>query len=151
VSLVARHAPAVDENVMADRSSTVGKLPDPVSVAPTVAPRGEGMAARVGAGVELPRNAVTGAYYRGKNVDRLLSAAEEAGYVGAEWAGFKQWLSVGRVVRKGEHGTGCITVVGEMRDEGAATTRSTGKRGVRGFRVFHRDQTDELAPDGGES
>lgn len=90
--------------------------------------------------VTLPRNAVTGAEYRGGNIMRLVSAEVEHGYGSGGWAGFKQWLSVGRVVRKGEHGTACITVIaGKEGEEGKAKGR-----GVRGFRVFHYDQTTEL-------
>lgn len=101
----------------------------------------------------VPRNAVTGAAYRGGNVVRLLAAEEEHGYrSGAGWAGFGQWRSVGRVVRKGEHGTACIAVTGggkEAGEESAPSSSDKKKRrggGVRGFRVFHFDQTCELVP-----
>lgn len=104
----------------------------------------------------VPWNAVTGAQYGGKNVQRLLMAEAEQGWETAGgWAGFKQWLSVGRVVRKGEHGTACITVIGrngtesemarsvtDSRESGAGGKKKGG--GVRGFRVFHFDQTCEL-------
>lgn len=107
------------------------------------------------AGSEMPYNAVTGAQYQGKNIDRLASAELMHGYGPGGWAGFGQWLKVGRVVRKGEHGTACITVIGRSGTE-SETARSVtdsretagkGKRkggGVRGFRVFHFDQTTEL-------
>lgn len=99
----------------------------------------------------VPRNAVTGAAYRGGNVVRLLAAEEEHGYrSGAGWAGFGQWRSVGRVVRKGEHGTACIAVTGGAKEAGADDAPSSSDKkkrrggGVRGFRVFHFDQTCEL-------
>lgn len=107
-----------------------------------------------------PYNAVTGARYRGKNVGRLLEVELERGYGSGGWAGFQQWITAGRVVRKGEHGTSCITVIGGSKDDapapvdapaGSSTTARKG-RGVRGFRVFHFDQTTELAgsSEGGE-
>lgn len=83
---------------------------------------------------EIPRNALTGAEYRGRNIPRLLVAAAEHGYNGPEWAGFTQWRKLGRTVRKGEHGTACLTVV----------TCDDGKTRPRGFKVFHRDQTGEI-------
>ncbi len=111
---------------------------------------------RIDAGY-VPYNAVTGTAYRGKNVDRFLAAELEHGYGAGGWAGFGQWLRVGRVVRKGEHGTAGVTVTGAGKGESsssseaageAAESSSKGKRGkgggVRGFRVFHFDQTTEL-------
>lgn len=87
------------------------------------------------------RNEVTGAEYKGKNVLRLIGAELEHAYDDAHgWAGFRQWLSVGRVVRKGEHGTSCLTVMTDKKDADGQTTG----RGVRGFRVFHYDQTMPL-------
>jgi antirestriction protein ArdC len=85
-------------------------------------------------------NEVTGAEYRGRNVERLMTAAVSAGYnPDRGWAGFTQWRSVGRTVRKGEHGTPCFTVVSVDKDKnGRGTTKP------RGFRVFHYDQTEEL-------
>jgi antirestriction protein ArdC len=85
-----------------------------------------------------PFNAVTGADYAGGNIDRLLNAEAENGYASeGGWAGFKQWLTVGRVVRKGEHGTPCLTVI--TVDDGDKESKRP-----RGFRVFHFDQTVEV-------
>lgn len=87
-------------------------------------------------------NAVTGAQYQGKNIDRLLTATVQNGYNPDKgWAGFHQWRTVGRTVRKGEHGTPCMTVVTVGRDK---ETGAGGTTAPRGFRVFHFDQTDEL-------
>lgn len=99
----------------------------------------------------MPYNYVTGAEYRGKNIDRLIDAAMVGGYSGHAWAGFQQWITLGRVVRKGEHGTACVTVIGDRSsssDAGVEAGPYKGEqkkgRGVRGFRVFHYDQTTEL-------
>jgi antirestriction protein ArdC len=85
-------------------------------------------------------NEVTGAAYQGKNIDRLIGATVANGYDPEHgWAGFTQWRSVGRTVRRGEHGTPCLTVVTVDKDENGRGTRKP-----RGFKVFHYDQTDEL-------
>lgn len=98
--------------------------------------------ARVAAAMaqDVPYNAVTGATYRGKNIGRLVGAEVDGGYGPGGWAGFQQWLTVDRVVRKGEHGTACVTVMVDKTEDGEPSK----SRGVRGFRVFHYDQTTEL-------
>ena len=84
---------------------------------------------------EAPYNRVTGVEYRGGNIMRLMLAEAEHGWEASRgWAGFHQWISVGRVVRKGEHGTKAMTVV----------TVEDGKTKPRGFVVFHYDQTEPL-------
>lgn len=81
--------------------------------------------------MKTPYNAVTGAEYKGGNVIRL-SGAEK-------WATFKQWLSVGKCVRKGEHGEKILVVKESVRKD-----KKTGKevRGtaVRSYTVFHDGQ-----------
>lgn len=89
------------------------------------------------------RNETTGAQYQGKNVDRLLMAEAVAGFDPARgWAGFGQWRNAGRIVRRGQHGTACITVVRVGKDP---ETGKGGRGAPRGFRVFHYDQTEPLA------
>lgn len=86
-------------------------------------------------------NEVTGVAYQGGNIARLTAAQMDNNYDPAKgWAGFKQWLDAGRVVRKGEHGTPCLRVL--------VTTDKQGneKKVAKGFRVFHFDQTEVLVP-----
>jgi antirestriction protein ArdC len=86
-------------------------------------------------------NETTGTEYQGRNVERLMIATAAAGYDAAHgWAGFTQWKAAGRIVRKGEHGTPCFTVVRVDRDANG----QGGTTKPRGFRVFHFDQTDLL-------
>lgn len=90
----------------------------------------------------MTSNETTGTPYQGRNVDRLAEAEQANGYDSAHgWAGYKQWLAIGRVVRKGEHGTPCLTVV----TIGGDAEGNGGTRKPRGFRVFHFDQTTALA------
>ena len=92
-------------------------------------------------------NETTRQPYQGKNILRLLTAEAENGYSDSRgWAGYQQWTAAGRVVRKGEHGTPCLTVVTVGADENG----KGGSRKPRSFRVFHFDQTTELAEVGAE-
>ena len=86
-------------------------------------------------------NETTRAEYQGRNIDRLVNAEILHGYDSRRgWAGYRQWLDAGRVVRKGEHGVSCLTVVTVDRDANG----HGGTRKPRGFRVFHYDQTDAV-------
>ncbi|MGT2466538.1 ArdC family protein [Mesorhizobium atlanticum] len=57
------------------------------------------------ASLGLPRNATTGRGYSGINILILWGAVIEHGYPGQGWLTFRQALSLGGNVRKGEHGT----------------------------------------------
>lgn len=60
---------------------------------------------RAKAGVGLPCNAVTGRGYSGVNILILWGAVIENGFASQQWLTFKQALSAGGNVRKGERGT----------------------------------------------
>jgi antirestriction protein ArdC len=62
-----------------------------------------GEAASIAAG--LPRNAATGATYSGINILLLWGAAIENGFASQTWVTFKQALSLGGAVRRGERGS----------------------------------------------
>ena len=53
----------------------------------------------------MPKNAATGRQYSGINVLILWGAVVEHGFTGQSWLTFRQALSLGGHVRKGEHGT----------------------------------------------
>ena len=89
--------------------------------------------------IDNAMNAVTHVEYRGNNVGRFLAAAAAAGYGPGGWAGYRQWASVGRQVRKGEHGTTGIKVV-SVPDRKGGGTRTV----PSSFRVFHFDQTEPI-------
>ena len=57
------------------------------------------------AAVALPRNAATSRAYSGINVMLLWAAGFENGYAAQRWLTFRQALSLGGCVRKGERGT----------------------------------------------
>lgn len=96
-------------------------------------------------------NEVTGKAYAGNNVVRLLEAEIIGNYDESRgWAGFQQWRTVGRTVRRGQHGVRIVQVgVSTTTDaDGKVTTRS---HPGRGRPVFHYDQTEPIdaAPAGG--
>src|SRR6476660_7580222 len=57
------------------------------------------------AALAMPKNAATARNYSGINVLILWGAVIERGFLGQSWLTFRQALSLGGHVRKGEHGT----------------------------------------------
>jgi antirestriction protein ArdC len=103
----------------------------------------------VNAALAMPRNAATGRGYSGVNVLILWGAVIEAGFSGQSWLTFRQALSLGGNVRKGEHGTTVVyadRVTPEKERERAA--RDGDQPGVipflKRFTVFNTDQCEGL-------
>ena len=59
------------------------------------------------AALAMPKNAATGRQYSGINVLILWGSVISHGFPGQSWLTFRQALSLGGNVRKGEHGEGC--------------------------------------------
>ncbi|MHC2759279.1 antirestriction protein ArdC [Bradyrhizobium liaoningense] len=73
---------------------------------PWVQPRGTSAAK---APLAMPKNASTNRQYSGVNILILWGAVIERGFAGQSWLTFRQALSLGGHVRKGELGTtGCL-------------------------------------------
>jgi antirestriction protein ArdC len=87
----------------------------------------------------MPFNAVTLKEYKGGNIVRLLMAQRENGWSQRGWAGYHQWISVGRHVCTGQHCT-YIRAVGGVREDDDGNRRQFSGGG----RVFHFDQTAPL-------
>jgi antirestriction protein ArdC len=85
-------------------------------------------------------NHITREPYSGKN-QLILSAYAAANGYAPEFVTFKQALSIGRCVRKGEHGCPIIKIV-ESDNEGRRL------KGPRGYTVFAIAQTDALPTEG---
>lgn len=98
----------------------------------------------------LPRNAATGRSYSGINVLILWGAAVARGLSCQAWLTFRQALTLGGCVRKGERGTTVVYAdrFVPKRDHGAAP--ETAERAIpflKRFTVFSAEQCDGL-PEG---
>lgn len=102
------------------------------------------------AGVGLPRNAVTGRAYSGINVLILWGAVIDGGYPAQDWLTFRQALSAGGCVRKGERGRTIFyadSFTPKDREEQARPGENGEARTVRflkRFTVFNVAQCDGL-------
>ena len=99
--------------------------------------------------LSMPKNASTNRSYSGVNVLLLWGSTIENGFTGQSWLTFRQALSLGGHVRKGERGT---TVVYADRFVPSDEKRRVAKTGeeaqaipfLKRFTVFNCDQCDEL-------
>lgn len=109
--------------------------------------------------LEMPYNPTTGKAYSGSNALRLMMASPEIVASGdARWMTYKQAVSVGAQVRKGERGTGLLKWVEMNKKDGDTSNGSGDKSKAQGnekddeqkrmvgvaFTVFHASQIDGL-------
>lgn len=94
---------------------------------------------------EIPyHNALTRQCYSARNADLLHEAAMFAGHECRAVAGFRQWLELGRVVMRGQHGTKIYMVV-DKKDEHQPDATDVHKSKVLKMRtVFFECQTQPL-------
>lgn len=93
----------------------------------------------------LPYNAVTGREYSGGNVFALWFAGLP--YTSSGWLTFKQAISAGCVVRKGEKGTPVYYMsVADSKQPTDDDKKPNRYFFAKGFTVFNLDQLDELEP-----
>jgi antirestriction protein ArdC len=100
----------------------------------------------------MPKNATTQRRYSGVNVLILWGAVIERGFVGQSWLTFRQALSLGGNVRKGEHGTTVVYADRFTPDEERKRAERDGDEPsaipfLKRFTVFNTDQCENL-PDG---
>jgi antirestriction protein ArdC len=98
----------------------------------------------------LPRNAVTGRTYSGINILILWRAARKRGYPTQDWLTFKQALSLGGCVRKGEKGqtvfyADCFTPEAERQRAAQAGGEAKAIAFLKRFTVFNAAQCDDLS------
>lgn len=62
-----------------------------------------------GKAVRSPHNPVGKYRYRGINILTLWCTQQARGFRSSEWASYRQWLTAGRQVRRGESGTPTVT------------------------------------------
>ena len=100
----------------------------------------------------MPRNAATGRHYSGINVLILWGAVIQQGFPGQSWLTFRQALSLGGNVRKGERGTTVVYADRFTPEDEKRRTRETGEEAaavpfLKRFTVFNAAQCDGLPED----
>jgi len=101
------------------------------------------------ASLAMPKNASTGRQYSGINVLILWGAVIEHGFTGQNWLTFRQTLSLGGHVRKGERGTTVVYADRFIPDDEKKRAAESGEEAqaipfLKRFTVFNTDQCDEL-------
>ncbi|MCB9999637.1 MAG: DUF1738 domain-containing protein, partial [Methylobacteriaceae bacterium] len=117
--------------------------------APWVQPWGSAAAK---APLAMPRNAATERHYSGINVLILWGAVIQHGFPGQSWLTFRQALSLGGNVRKGEHGTTVVYADRFTPEDEKRRARETGEDAaaipfLKRFTVFNAAQCDGLPDD----
>lgn len=103
-----------------------------------------------GAATTRPQNVASGKRYRGVNVLALWIAAEASGYSSGLWGTYRQWASLERQVRKGEHGTTVVfwkQIASRADDDHDDGEASPGRMFARAFTVFNLGQVDGYEPE----
>ncbi|APX23879.1 MULTISPECIES: ArdC family protein [Rhodobacterales] len=100
----------------------------------------------------MPRNASTGRQYSGINVLILWGAVIQRGYPTQHWLTFRQALSLGGNVRKGERGTTVVYADRFTPEDEKRRARETGEDAnsipfLKRFTVFNAAQCDGLPDD----
>ncbi|MEN2990919.1 zincin-like metallopeptidase domain-containing protein [Tistrella sp. BH-R2-4] len=100
----------------------------------------------------LPKNASTGRTYSGINVLLLWGAVIERGFTGQSWLTFRQALSLGGNVKKGERGTTVVYADRFVPEDEKRRARETGEEVqaipfLKRFTVFNTDQCENLPED----
>lgn len=97
----------------------------------------------------IPKNASTSRQYSGVNVLILWGAVIEQGFTGQSWLTFRQALSLGGHVRKGERGTTVVYADHFIPDDEKKRAAECGEDAqaipfLKRFTVFNTDQCGEL-------
>ncbi|HDZ71684.1 MAG TPA: DUF1738 domain-containing protein [Aurantimonas coralicida] len=100
----------------------------------------------------MPQNASTRRRYSGINVLILWGAVIEHGFAGQSWLTFRQALSLGGNVRKGERGTTVVYADRFIPDDEKKRARENGDEAqaipfLKRFTVFNTDQCENLPED----
>lgn len=98
----------------------------------------------------MPRNAATGRHYSGINVLILWGAVIQHSFSGQSWLTFRQAISLGGNVRKGERGTTVVYADRFVPDDEKRRARETGDEAaaipfLKRFTVFNTAQCENLS------
>jgi hypothetical protein len=118
--------------------------------APWVQPWGTAAAK---APLAMPKNAATGRRYSGINVLILWGSVIEQGFPVQSWVTFRQALSLGGNVRKGEHGTTIVYADRFIPDDEKKRARETGEdaQAIPFLKRVHRLQRSAMRRSAGKS
>src|SRR6201996_5958042 len=102
--------------------------------------------------LSMPKNASTDRFYSGVNILLLWGSTIENGFTGQNWLTFRQALSLGGHVRKGERGTMVVYADRFVPNEEKRRAAETGEESqsipfLKRFTVFNADQCDGLPED----
>jgi antirestriction protein ArdC len=108
--------------------------------------------ASVKAPLAMPSNAATGRHYSGINVLILWGAVIQHGFPGQSWLTFRQALSLGGNVRRGERGTTVVYADRFTPEDEKRRAREAGEEAaaipfLKRFTVFNAAQCDGLPED----
>jgi antirestriction protein ArdC len=97
----------------------------------------------------MPKNASTDRQYSGINILILWGAVIERGFTGQSWLTFRQTLSLGGHVRKGERGTTVVHADLFVPSDEKRRAAETGEEveaipDLKRFTVFNTDQCEDL-------
>jgi antirestriction protein ArdC len=100
----------------------------------------------------MPKNAATSRQYGGINILILWGSVIERGFAGQSWLTFRQALTLGGHVRRGERGTTVVYADRFVPAEEKRRARETGEEAqaipfLKRFTVFNTDQCDGLPAD----
>jgi antirestriction protein ArdC len=100
----------------------------------------------------IPKNASTARHYSGVNILILWGSVIERGFTGQSWLTFRQALSLGGHVRKGERGTTVVYADRFVPSDEKQRAAETGEEAqaipfLKRFTVFNTDQCEDLPPD----
>lgn len=100
----------------------------------------------------MPQNVANGRRYSGINVLLLWGAVIERGFGGQSWLTFRQALSLGGNVRKGERGTTVVYADRFVPEDEKRRAQETGEDAqaipfLKRFTVFNTDQSENLPAD----
>jgi antirestriction protein ArdC len=101
------------------------------------------------ASLSMPKNASSTRHYSGINILILWGAVIERGFTGQSWLTFRQALSLGGHVRKGERGTTVVYADRFVPSDEKRRAAETGEEAqaipfLKRFTVFNADQCDGL-------
>lgn len=104
------------------------------------------------ASLAMPKSAATGRQYSGINILILWAAATEHAFTCQSWLTFRQAMSLGGHVRKGERGTTVVYADRFVPIDERRRARETGEEAqavpfLKRFTVFNTDQCDGLPPE----